>query len=212
MWYAFFVFGGFWFWTLLAIELIVLSAFVQDENPLGSFLCVLIFVALIHLFGDVNLFTWLKDHPWDFVRILILYAAIGFGWGCVKFYYVSQRIANKIKNIKQEFTENFKSISKDYQRNHSNSNTDSATIWDWYMRHELSHEEQRKLSFFHQGTKIIFWMSYWPISMFWTMFTDILKNAFTWAYETFLVNIFKSIHTRTIGKAAAFDMEIPKTD
>ena len=205
MWYALFIVGGVWFWALAIIEIAFLSFFVQDENPLASFVSLVIFVLLIHLFGNATFLSYVKDNPWDIVRWGVLYAIIGFGWAVCKYFYVAKRVSNAIDAIKKDFGKNIKRITKEWVWSNKDKEVDLELVWQNYLKREMDYEDREKMSFRYQGGKIIFWMSYWPISMFWTFFTDILKNAFKWMYETFLIKIFEKIHEYTIGNAAKFD-------
>ena len=63
MWFAFFMLGGFWWWSLVAIELMLWIAFVEGEQGWGALWSLVGFVALIHLFGDAHWFGWLKENP-----------------------------------------------------------------------------------------------------------------------------------------------------
>jgi len=201
LWYAFFVVGGLWFWILAAIEIAFLSFFVQDENPLASFVSVAIFVLLIHLFGNAGFFSYITENPWDVVRWVVLYSIIGFGWAVAKYFYVAKRVSNKISGIKEAFAKEAEYEMSRWSGNNKGKTPVREHVWKYYLNDSLGYDDQAKLDFSHQGAQIIFWMAYWPISMFWTFFTDILKNFGTWCYETFLIQIFKKIHEYTIGSA-----------
>ncbi len=208
MWYVFFIVGGVWFWTLAIIELIFLSIFVQNEDEWFAFYSLIVFVLLISLFGDAKILAYIKNNPFDVVRLGVLYTIIGFGWGIAKYFYVSKRVANKIDSIKYDFNNDLENITKAHNKHKIGEKTeqvDPENVWKTYLKSELDYEDKKQLDFYHQGTRIVFWMAYWPISLFWTLFTDILRNFAEWCYETFLINIFKKVHEATIGKAARFE-------
>ncbi len=211
MWYVFFVVGGLWFWSLVLLEFIVLSIFVHSEDGWEALGSVLGFLLLITLFGDAKILIYLKDNPWDILRLSIMYAFIGFGWGLIKYFYEVKHVSNKICALKQTFNSNIKYETKDYKRRKDitlNHEIDIEEIWKSYLHKNLEYKHERQLNFYSQGSRIVFWMTYWPISAFWTFFTDILKNFGEWCYETFLIKLFKKIHNNTIGRAAKLNAPV----
>jgi len=219
--WAFFVFGSVWFWTLGLFWLIVLTALVEKEEAAYSFWSVVIFFVLIHLFGNTNFFVYMKDHPWDFVRIIILYSIIGIAWGAARFWFCKSKTRRLLDELKITFYEWYKDdkacatwVERTFRLSHGD---DKRTVdqlkddWDpivgkkdsWRMFYEgkLNRKELRWVGFESQAGTVIFWMAYWPVSAFWTILDDPLRRAATWVYDHCLVGIFKKIHDKTVGKA-----------
>lgn len=192
MWYAFFVLGSVWFWLLCGVWLILLTAFVEHEEPWYSFWSVVIFFGLIHLFGDVNFFSYMRDNPWDCVRLGALYVVVGMLWGVAKFYFYNKRLQGRLEVLKRKFTP-CKTTEKEIQAE-----------WEDYYCRNLDRKDQQRLELSNQARKIVFWMAYWPVSAFWTLLNDPIRIAYNWAYETILVKMFTDIHNRTVGKGMKY--------
>lgn len=220
--WAFFVFGSVWFWTLLVIELVLLTVLVDAEETWWSFWSVIIFLGLIHLFGDANVFIWLKDHPWDVIRIVALYAILGIAWGVSKYIYNVNKVKSILRSLKPKFIEEWDEetarsewVDKTFRMKRSGDERtveDITNEWDisigknkgWkeYYEREINYKDQRWIEFGSKGQvgSVIFWMAYWPVSFFWTIFSDMLRSAARWFYYTCLVRIFENIHKKTVGK------------
>jgi|GEM_PF-5566044 len=198
MWYAFFVFGSIWFWFLVLIEFIILTALVEHEESWWSFLSVVMFIALIHLFGNVNIFAWMKEHPYELLRWITLYAIIGTCWGIGKFYFYNASAKRAIDKYKPKFYKNFK--NKEWQ-----SEEEMDREWKRYLHSKLTDRQHQCLDLEGQASKVIFWISYWPVSSFWTILNDPLRRFGEWIYYTCFVRVFKYIHNTTVGEAVKLD-------
>lgn len=217
--WAFFVVGSLWFWLLLSIEIVLLTAFVDAEETWYSFWSVVVFLAILHLFGDLNIFTWLRDHPWDVVRIVALYGLLGVAWGVSKYVYNVNKVKSILKHLKAKFLTKWDEerekndfISQEKRRDADLDDDGALAKWDpkahkqtkWkeYYEGEINHKDQRWIEFGSNGQAgtVIFWMAYWPVSFVWTIFSDMLKSAAKWFYYTCLVEIFAKIHRKTVGK------------
>ncbi len=190
--WTFFIFGSFWFWSLTCLWLIFLTALVEHEETGWSFGSVLIFLALLHLFGNVNLFVYLKENPVGFLQIAAIYVIFGIIWGVSKFYFFNAKIRRKLELLKIEFNKTYKDTGniEDKQRE-----------WDKYWSNNLNWKSKEKLDINNQSSKVIFWISYWPVSAFWTLLNDPLRRFGQFIYGLLFVKIFKTIHKRTVGEA-----------
>lgn len=195
--WAFFAFGSMWFWTLTCIWLMMLTFFVEDENTGWSFGSVIIFLAVIHLFGDVNLFVYLKENPVGFLQLAAMYIFFGIVWGISKFYFFNAKIKRKIESLKAEF---IKAYDGD-EKNENCSAEDKQREWDNCLDSNLNYSEKEQMDLSKQSGKVIFWISYWPVSAFWTILNDPLRRFGKFVYDVLFVRIFKYIHKKTIRKA-----------
>ena len=73
MLYVFFIFGGFWFWALCLVEIFLLFTFVEQEEGWWCFFTIAGFLLLTHLFGDINIFPYIRDNPWQILKYIGLY-------------------------------------------------------------------------------------------------------------------------------------------
>jgi len=202
--WAFFAFGSMWFWMLTIGWLVLLTYWVEDEDTAWAFGSVCAFLALIHLFGDINIFTYLKANPMNAVQLVVVYAALGTGWGVLKFYMYNARFKRRIEALKVDFRKQYKLpkagdvATIDGQKG---ATEDMKREWDKYWKNNLSHTDRDKMKLSNQSGKVIFWISYWPVSAFWTILNDPLRRLGKLIYNILFVRIFKWIHEKTVGKA-----------
>ncbi len=84
MWAEFFIFGGVWFWLLVAAEIIGLFIAVGNDSPAGAFIVFIVFVALAHLFGDATWLSTVKTNPLESLVGVFAYFVIGVFWSFIK--------------------------------------------------------------------------------------------------------------------------------
>ena len=99
MLYAFFIFGGFWFWSLVAGEILFLGYFVYEERGYPSTAALIIFALLLVGFGDVTIIPYIRDNPKTIGIGLSIYFVGAIAFAIVKFYL-------KLKDIKRRYINN----------------------------------------------------------------------------------------------------------
>lgn len=198
--WAFFTYGTMWFWILSGIWIILLMIFVDREEIWYSFWSVIGYLGLITLFGDVDVFSWLKDHPTDTFRIVILYMIIGVIWGVMKFYFYNSKFQRRIESLKKDFIAQYSPANVE-RDDAALPSEDMKREWDKYRNNYLTYTERDQLILGKQASKVIFWISYWPVSSFWTILNDPLRRFGELMFNLLFIKIFKWIHKKTIGKA-----------
>jgi hypothetical protein len=96
MLYAFFIFGGFWFWSLVAVEILFLGYFVYEERGYPSTAALVIFALLILGFGDATILPYIRDNPKAIGIGLSIYFVGAVVFSIIKFYL-------KLKDIKRRY-------------------------------------------------------------------------------------------------------------
>jgi hypothetical protein len=175
-------FGSIWFWVLLSIELILLLVFVEKECFGYSLIALLVFVGLLAVFGDINVFKYITENPIEILKYLGIYLVAGILWSYAKFTLVGSKLKRKIDVLKKDYCESHK----------PNMTNDSE--WERHLRQRLDWKDKKSLDMGSFAERIIGWMVYWPISLLSTVVKDILFDFYEFLYHTFLINSFTRIH------------------
>ena len=166
---------------------------LEDESPGFAFMATLIFFALIQFCSDFSFFQWINLNTGTIIKWGLAYIVIGVGYGVLKYIMY---LTDKKRSWDRVFG----------QFVHNNKLPVKTTINEVpeelkykcfkYMKKELGYTALPDLS---TSTKhIVFWMSYWPWSAFWT----ILNNPLKWIFQYFsdkLSRLFRRLHARLIG-------------
>lgn len=179
---SFFVFGSIWFWAIMAIEIILLFAFVEQECFGYSFVSLAIFLGILCLFGNFNVFSYITENPIECLKYLGYYLVLGVVWSYAKFTLVGSKLKRKIDLMRLEYLKNV--------------NTKVTTDEDWqrHLRSNLDWKDKKSLEISNFAKRVIGWMAYWPISLLATVFKDILIDFYEFIYHTFLINSFTRLH------------------
>jgi len=181
MWYPFFIVGGMAFWTLTFLWFFALMYCVEDELSGGALASIVIYVFLIHIFGNANIIEYITGNWYKFLWYLMAYLVIGISWSMLKLRFSIKAIGRKIEDIR---------------KNNKNKN---EVVIQRMIDTKLTHKERNRIEFDECKGAIIFWMSYWPASLVWTMIDDPFKRMIKWIYNEVLRGVFKKIHTRALG-------------
>lgn len=176
MWYPFFIVGGFWFWTLLVLTFIILVICVEFEAPFKALGTIVMTSTLLILFGNLSPFAWMAAHPLQVVGSLVGYLGIGVAWSIAKWWlFVSKRL-EEYDEIKAQWLE---------ARDVTSYVVPPELRKDWavyakqdYFLKRLKDPPQARL----HKSKIVTWMVYWPSSLFWSTFDDLIRKIFTGIY------------------------------
>lgn len=202
MWFMLITVGSVFFWVLAVIELILLTWFVEEEWAGAAFFSVLIFIVAIHLFGDASLPGYVKANYQTFFTWALIYLGAGIAWSLAKFYFYTSKLKRKI----EEFKPGYKRLVADFnEAKDMGRDPRPPRSWEDYVKDKLSYEDQKSLQFGNYSSRIIFWLAYWPVSMFWTILNDPIRRMATWVYETILIGIYRKIHQATVGRAMQLD-------
>lgn len=199
MWIPIFVVGSFWFWLLLLLSFIVLVLCVEWEAPFKAFGAILVTVGLLVLFGTLDPFDWIANHPGQVIGSIVGYFLLGTVWSLVKWWmYVGQRKEYyedikiewlKEKGIKESVVpEELRDDWVKYLKNKSWRR--SFEDYTWIPPQALQYK-----------SKIMIWMAYWPWSMFWSLFDDVIRKIFSTIYAK-LANTFQRISVKVYGNVA----------
>jgi len=183
--YPFFIVGGMWFWVLLVIDFMLLVYFVEDDSAGFAFVTVVVLFACLMFLGDFNVLSWLRENPKQFGYYLIMYIPAGIVYSIVKYLMFLTDIRRKITKTISEYLDRVKVEKED----------DLSVAQKGELAKKLNYHN---ISFSESTRRVVFWMTYWPWSAFWT----ILNNPLRWLYEEvaeLLKKSFKGMYTKILG-------------
>ncbi len=191
-----FVMGTWTFWVTTLIAFGLLTYFVEEEYGPSSFACFVIYATLIWACnGAHNVFDTLQQSFGIVCLYALLYFVVGVVWATCKYYFKNLSISIIMKRTKA--TKKFH-----YEEHERLSKNDQ---WKSYIASDLSREQRKFLELGVDKGSIVIWMVYWPVSAFWTILNDPIKNGFNYLYDSLLVGLFKGIRARTVDQAMKMD-------
>ncbi len=159
-----FVFGTFWFWALVVLEIAFLTGLIAQRNLGGGFISLVVFVLLIQFLGDVDIFQFVINNPVKTLVLVFSYFAIGTLWASFKWLLLVLDNVRKAKDYREKW---LKKAGKKFE--------------------DLSHEEEvdfyRKLKndcpqarIADHKKEFFAWMAFWWISLAITICSDFVTR------------------------------------
>lgn len=178
-----FVIGTFWFWALIVAEIILLFMFVEWENGFGATISLFIFAAMLQWFGDTNIIGFVFDNPLKLVAVVAAYFLLGGVWGTVKWWIFARDCLEEYEELRDNFLRN--------------KNLPAGTTVPQAFRREWKQNLDRNRDRSYNGyrtlaeaprardnkSRIMRWMSFWPVSMLWSFLDDFVKRVFRTIYQ-----------------------------
>ena len=177
-----FVLGTFWFWALIAAEIILLFMFVEWENGFGATVSLIVFAAALQWCGDTNIIGFIFDNPLRLLAVVAAYFLLGGIWGTVKWWIFIRDRLEEYEELRDEFLRN-KGL------------TEGTTVPQQFRR-EWKENLERNRSYSLHGrsladaprardnkSRILRWMSFWPVSLLWSFLDDFVKRIFRSIYQ-----------------------------
>lgn len=170
---------GLWFWSLFFIEFFLLTWFVEEEWGPASLVSLLIFMVLIWWLADIPIWSWIRDNPGTLFKWFVAYVVIGIGWTTGKYYFVLSKVRNRIKALRKRY-DAIKHTEK--------------TSWTDYVSRNSSYED-----FDSTATQLVFWASFWPPSMFWTLLNDPIRKLFKFLIYDVFIGVYRKMYKKMVG-------------
>ena len=158
------VFGSFWFWTLVVVELILLFLFVVNDKAISSLISLFVFVLILQGFGSVNFLKIIGDDPLSVFIFLIAYLGAGVVWACIKWTLLSLDNAEEASKFREKWlkTKNLKQA-------------DLSVEQKAQLKKDIELECPRVVvSDGRYMNKFVKWMLFWWINILITVFSDFL--------------------------------------
>lgn len=175
-----FVVGTFWFWALVAAEIILLFAFVNYDNGVGATISLVAFGACLQWFGQVDILGFISTHPWSCVAAVLAYFALGLTWGIVRWYFFCLDRIRRYTEEKNKFLEH-KGLAKGIV-----IPEDLRLEWSKWIDHVSSPLRDRLCDapkVRDNKNRILSWMTFWIPSMIWFFINDFVKRVFKEIYQ-----------------------------
>ena len=175
---GFFLIGTLWFWILFGVASCLIIFFLEDslrysrDNGGGTKSTFVILAALVlyYFLGSrqdvIDLFTFVKDHPFLTLARIGMYIGIGVVWSFFKWFFY-------LTNIKEKLLAKYKDIGKNLSE---------------VSEYEIPSARYNK-------SRIITWMSYWPFSALWTLINEPFKKTFKFIYSK-IEGLFQAMSDR----------------
>lgn len=157
-------FGTVWFWTLLILSIILITAFVENERGVGAFICLVLTIGILSI--SFPLIREVLHHPGKTLLYVLAYFVAGTIWGVVKwFLYVRKQL--EAYQERKANTMNARGIKE---------MTPALAV---ELRSYASVPQVRE-----NKSKVMFWMTYWPFSGLWTLINDPVRRIFKFIYTS----------------------------
>lgn len=189
-----FLVGSFWFWALIAVEIILLFMFVEWENGFGATASVLIFAAMLQFLGNVNIIGFITENPFQIVALVGAYFLLGAIWSICKWYLFCKDKLEEYEEAKTNFL-----IKKGLPENTKIVPVEYRAEWKNHLDHRSERLNQAP-SVRTNKSKILRWMSFWPISLVWGIINDFVKRICKTIYArmaSFLQRVSDNIFSKS---------------
>ena len=167
-----FMFGTFWFWALLGVGMIVMTAFIVHEKDVKAALTLIVVLAALALFGDFNALAWVRAHAVGFCVGLGVYLAVGTVFAVFKWWRFVGRLRDKYDEAKAQYLQS-RGLSG------PNIPVEHRERWRNHVRQYVSDlRGQFPPQAREYKGKIVSWMTYWPWNLLWTLINDPIRRLF----------------------------------
>jgi len=179
----FIIFGlGMWFWSLFILEFCLLTWFVEEEWAPASIASLILFILGIWWLADIPIWAWIHDNPWILLKYFALYIVVGMVWSMGKYYFILKRIRKIVKE----------------KRKYYDGMVDKPKTFKEYLHQGRSYDDDSH-RFEDTATKLVFWASFWPTSMFWTILNDPIKKLFNFLIYDVFIGIYRKMYKKMVG-------------
>jgi hypothetical protein len=187
---------GFWFWGIFLIESVLLIYCLEEDKAGFAVFTTLVVVVLFAVWSDFWSFKWIFANPGSIFLFLLGYAFIGAVYSILKYFFY---LTDKRRRWDKAFTEYCERIA-DLK---GADKLKFSELPDGHKKGASDHIQNRlgysSLPRFTESTRqVVFWMSYWPWSLFWTL----LNNPIRWFFEEIksgLIGVYRGMHSKIIG-------------
>ena len=97
------VFGGIAFWSITLFALCAVVALAINSRNFTAFMVFALWLGIYTLLGDGEMFTWIKEHPYEILSVLGAYFTGGLIWSLYKWNRYLSKLSKKISDLRKEF-------------------------------------------------------------------------------------------------------------
>lgn len=184
---------GFWFWGIFLIESALLIYCLEEDKPGFAVFTTLFVFVLFAVWSDFISFKWIWQNPGFIVMCLAGYIFIGAVYSILKYFFF---LTDKKRRWDDAFDH--------YCEKHKIKIKHLIDLPDEHKRPAANFIEDKlgysSLPTFRDSTeRVVFWMGYWPWSLFWTL----LNNPLRWMFQEIkrgLIEMYRKMHDSIIGR------------
>ena len=176
-----FLVGTFWFWALVVAEIILLFIFIENENGIGATISMIVFGCCLQFFGNVDFFNYMIENPLSIAIVVASYFLLGAIWGCVKWWIFCRDRWEEYLEMKEDFlrSKGLPPGTKVIPDEHKLEWTRKLKEHGSYRGRTLAQSPRVR----DNKGKILRWMSFWPVSLIWSLINDFVKRIFKTIYQ-----------------------------
>jgi hypothetical protein len=171
-----FVVGTIGFWILVSLEILLLFFCTAKELGGLAFVSILAVLLGLNYFGNVDIIGAFGNHPGLAALLIVSYFASGTIWAVCKWWFFVQERRRKYAAMRQRFME-AKKLPID-----SEIPEDMKEKFLEHCRNHFGYSSAKPNVGEYKG-KILFWMTYWPISLCLTILDDPIRRLFAQIYR-----------------------------
>lgn len=148
MFYEVLVFGGFWFWTILIAEFVLLILLTEWERWGLALTSALVLIGAFTLFSDMNVASYVTENPWKVVLGIVAYfIPLGIAVGGIKWYFYLTDARDKNREVKGKWLENqcpsnLKKLEREYAQEQSELKAKEEGSWWDKMQRQATQEQK----------------------------------------------------------------------
>lgn len=160
MLFPFIAVWGFWFFVFCLIEFVALVALAENERPGWATFSLALGLVILWLFSEINVFTYIFEHPFKSFFWFLGYTVIGFVWSIFKLGFKRKKVDREHMQGKRRWLER-----------HTDKNEE-----DYLLEHGKDIKYRSGVD--RNWDSIIAWALCWPFSMFWTFLSDAIVRLY----------------------------------
>lgn len=219
---ALLVLGGWLFWIIVAAEIVLLFVSAKKENIPLAWISLCLFTGVMYFMG-FDVWHYVKNNPYFLLACFGGYMVLGFFMSLYKWSNLSDDIIETFEKMKDKCRHCDEKAQKEYLARQSNWKDVGAEvvseqfaqryvpliISDYSSSINQVEDIIPKLSQFK--ATITYWISFWPIHLFWLIFHEMIEricNAFIRHFR----GLFEGIARRKFARIKnEFPVSMPET-
>lgn len=207
-------FGSLWYCIVTGIWIILMFWCVEGNNNFFSAVWFVLYLAFLQFLVKADFFSYIAHHPINTLLYIVGYLALGLIWSFIKWWMFTEKQAIIYKEKRCKW---LCEMRKDLEsRKGRTSQDEKLTAQLAYLENIeletqvpdfLMEEWKRRLSYsfevpqvHNNKEKIAIWITYWPISLIWSLINDFIKKfvrtlvmKFKDVYQGITMSSFKGI-------------------
>lgn len=178
----FVLFSPLWWLLFIAASGLIIWA-LEEENGLWATVVFVASILLMTFFGTMPTLDWFLAHQWTILTAIGAYFIAGAVWGyAIKWYFFCIAKREKYEDIKRHWLRNM---------GYPNEKTIPASMKDkWAEEIKRNHSDyfywgpnrekiiQIETRYWDHKARTLRWAVYWPWSVLWSIFDDVIRNIF----------------------------------